>query len=130
MHQVKTLGQTIYLVDHSDKLPVSTTRQKTAFPPNYIHSLDSTHMLMTAIEMHRRNLTFAAVHDSYWTHPADVAAMNATLRSCFHDLYSEHLLENLLESFQMRYPHLSFPPIPDRGSLDISQVKHADYFFS
>lgn len=26
-----------------------TSKQATAFPPNYIHSLDSTHMMMTAL---------------------------------------------------------------------------------
>jgi len=130
MHSVRTMAQVIVLVDHSEKLPVSTQRQKTAFPPNFIHSLDSTHMLLTAIDMERRGLTFTAVHDSYWTHPADVPAMNDTLRSCFLDLYSEPVLENLLESFQMRFPHIHFPPIPERGQLDLSKVRHADYFFS
>lgn len=28
-------------------------RQRTAFPPNYIHSIDSTHMMMTALECSR-----------------------------------------------------------------------------
>ena len=26
----------------------------------------------TALEMDRRGLAFAAVHDSFWTHPADI----------------------------------------------------------
>ena len=45
---VKTLIQSVVLVDCSDKLPVSSSRQRSAFPPNFVHSLDSTHMLMTA----------------------------------------------------------------------------------
>lgn len=28
--------------------PIMKLRQRSAFPPNYIHSLDSTHMMMTA----------------------------------------------------------------------------------
>lgn len=28
-------------------------RQRSAFPPNYIHSIDSTHMMMTALECAR-----------------------------------------------------------------------------
>ena len=54
---MRTLAQTVVLVDHSDKLPVSVTKQKSAFPPNYVHSLDSTHMLMTANEMDHRGLS-------------------------------------------------------------------------
>ena len=129
-HAVKTLAQTVLLVDHSDKLPISVTRQKSAFPPNFVHSLDSTHMLMTALEMDHRGLAFTAVHDSYWTHAADVRTMNTTLRHCFLDLYQAPLLEQLLESFQLRYPDTDFPPLPPRGDLDITKVLDADYFFS
>ena len=46
--QIKTLMQNVILVDCNDKLPVSSSRQRSAFPPNFVHSLDSTHMLMTA----------------------------------------------------------------------------------
>ena len=33
----------------ADYLPVIKAKQRTAFPPNYIHSLDSAHMMLTAI---------------------------------------------------------------------------------
>lgn len=49
--QVRTLMQTVVLVDCNDKLPVSPQKQRSAFPPNFVHSLDSTHMLLTAIEL-------------------------------------------------------------------------------
>jgi DNA-directed RNA polymerase len=38
-------------------------KQRSAFPPNYIHSLDSTHMFYTALECNKAGLTFASVHD-------------------------------------------------------------------
>ena len=41
---VKTVMQKVTLADHNDELPVSAARQKSAFPPNYVHSLDSTHV--------------------------------------------------------------------------------------
>ena len=40
-------------------------------------------MLMTCQEMKRRNLTFASVHDSYWTHASDVVKMNQ-VTFCYH----------------------------------------------
>ncbi|UJR09606.1 hypothetical protein I4U23_013841 [Adineta vaga] len=43
-------------------------KQKNAFPPNYVHSLDSTHMMMTALQCARNGITFVSVHDSFWTH--------------------------------------------------------------
>jgi hypothetical protein len=55
---------------------VSRRKQKTAFPPNFVHSMDSTHMMMTCLKMKEHGLHFAAVHDSYWTHPGDIPIMS------------------------------------------------------
>ena len=76
-HTVKTVLQSMTLTVENDALPVSGQKQRSAFPPNYVHSLDSTHMIMTARKMRDRGLTFSAVHDSYWTHACDVDTMNA-----------------------------------------------------
>lgn len=50
---VATLLQRVILVTADDSLPILKSRQRTAFPPNYIHSLDSSHMLMTAVACKR-----------------------------------------------------------------------------
>ena len=44
---VVTLLQQVTLTNDSDVLPLHKTRQVSAFPPNYVHSLDSSHMLLT-----------------------------------------------------------------------------------
>jgi DNA-directed RNA polymerase len=46
--------------------------------------------------MPRAGLTFAAVHDSYWTHAADVDAMNECIREQFIALHSQPILDRLL----------------------------------
>ena len=46
---VKTALQSVQINDPYAKHNVHVMRQKSAFPPNFIHSLDSTHMLMTAL---------------------------------------------------------------------------------
>lgn len=78
--QVQTLLQGVHIREDFDKLPVAVKRQTTAFPPNFVHSLDSTHMMMTAIEMDKVGVPFAAVHDSYWVHAGNVDTMNDKLR--------------------------------------------------
>lgn len=128
-YTIITLFQHIILSNSGDSLPVHKTRQVSAFPPNYVHSLDSSHMLLTALEMDKRGLAFSAVHDSFWTHPCDIDEMNGVLRDCFVDLYSKPLLEELKESWELRYPDISFPDIPKRGTLDLNDVKKAPYFF-
>ena len=44
---VVTLLQNITLTNDSDKMPLHRQRQVSAFPPNYVHSLDSSHMILT-----------------------------------------------------------------------------------
>jgi hypothetical protein len=46
---VRTLLQRLVLVENNDDLPIMKQRQRTAFPPNFIHSIDSSHMMLTAI---------------------------------------------------------------------------------
>jgi len=126
---VSTLMQRVSIVKNTVELPVDARKQKTAFPPNYVHSLDSTHMLMTSVEMEKRGLTFAAVHDSYWTHASDVDEMNEILRETFVDLYSQPLLQTLRNDLKSRYPLIDFPPVPATGDLDLHKVKDSRYFF-
>ena len=64
MRTVTTVGSAIILAQQDDSRPVRATRQRMAFPPNYVHSLDSSHMYRTAIACKNKNLDFASVHDS------------------------------------------------------------------
>jgi DNA-directed RNA polymerase len=128
-HTIVTLLQSMVLTSKSDNLPIHKQRQVTAFPPNYVHSLDSCHMLLTALEMEKRGLTFSAVHDSFWTHACDVDEMNMVLRETFVELYDKPLLEELKRTWELRYPGVDFPDLPERGDLDLEEVKNATYFF-
>ena len=97
-------------------------------------------------------MAFAAVHDSFWTHPCDVdgkftpvvkgrnkahlnrllnfySEMNMVLREVFVDLYQKPLLAEVKESWEMRYPDVEFPEIPPTGDLDLNEVTKAPYFF-
>jgi DNA-directed RNA polymerase len=41
------------------KFQIAVQRQKATFPPNFVHSLDSSHMMMTAITCKEAGLQFA-----------------------------------------------------------------------
>ncbi|EEF28786.1 DNA-directed RNA polymerase 2B, chloroplast/mitochondrial precursor, putative [Ricinus communis] len=127
-HLIKTSLQVLTLQQETEKVMVK--RQRTAFPPNFVHSLDGSHMMMTAVTCKRAGLNFAGVHDSYWTHACDVDKMNRILREKFVELYETPVLENLLESFQQSFPTLSFPPLPERGDFDLQDVLKSPYFFN
>ncbi|KAK1551567.1 hypothetical protein Q3G72_000525 [Acer saccharum] len=127
-HLIKTSLQILALQRETDK--VMAKRQRTAFPPNFVHSLDGSHMMMTAVACKKAGLNFAGVHDSYWTHACDVDEMNRILREKFVELYEKPILENLLESFQKSFPNLNFPPLPERGDFDLREVLDSPYFFN
>ncbi|KAM7520608.1 hypothetical protein LguiB_019570 [Lonicera macranthoides] len=127
-HLVKTSLQVLTLQRETEKVMVK--RQRTAFPPNFVHSLDGSHMMMTAVACKGAGLNFAGVHDSYWTHACDVEKLNSILREKFVELYETPILENLLESFEKSFPTFHFPPLPDRGDLDLNDVLASPYFFN
>lgn len=125
---IKTSLQTLALRCESDKVMVK--RQQSAFPPNFVHSLDGSHMMMTALACKEAGMNFAGVHDSYWTHAANVEEMNRILREKFVELYSIPILENLLKSFETSFPELNFPPLPDRSDFELNEVLNSPYFFN
>ncbi|KAL1969645.1 hypothetical protein VTN77DRAFT_8198 [Rasamsonia byssochlamydoides] len=111
--RIQTSLQDLSIRDPSADAVVSKRKQLQAFPPNFIHSLDATHMMLSAIECNRRGLTFSAVHDSFWTHACDVDVMNAVLRDCFIRMHSDDIIKRLASEFRMRYRgHLFLAKIP------------------
>ncbi|CAG4960033.1 unnamed protein product [Parnassius apollo] len=126
-----------------------TMKQRNAFPPNFIHSLDSTHMMLTGLHCAAAGLAFVSVHDCYWTHPAAVDTMNKICREQFVALHSQPILEDLSKFLVKRY---SYPEseieegsvgsvnkkrvnsllekVPGKGDFDINSVLDSIYFFS
>lgn len=101
--QVTTNLQTVFISDPFSVNPVNARRQKAGFPPNFIHSLDASHMLLSAAACGEEGLDFASVHDSYWTHACDVDQMNLCLRDQFIKLHEVDLIERLKNEFDERY---------------------------
>ena len=126
---VVTLVQTVILEDSNDRLPVNVARQKSAFAPNFVHSLDSSHMMLTAMAVRDLGITFASVHDSFWTHAGDVDRMSHVLRESFVRLHSEPILQQLYDNFRKMHPLIEFPPVPPRGDLNLSEIMESKYFF-
>ncbi|KZV89471.1 DNA/RNA polymerase [Exidia glandulosa HHB12029] len=101
--QVITSLQTVFIADPNIPTEVDAKKQATAFPPNFIHSLDATHMMLTALECRANNLTFASVHDSYWTHASTIDHMSIIIRDTFIALHGSNVLERLYDEFKTRY---------------------------
>ncbi|KDE05915.1 hypothetical protein MVLG_03728 [Microbotryum lychnidis-dioicae p1A1 Lamole] len=100
--QVTTALQSVFISDPAIPAEVDSRAQATAFPPNFIHSLDATHMMMTALAS-KDKIAFASVHDSYWTHACSVDEMSVMLREAFIELHSQDILGKLRQEFLERY---------------------------
>ncbi|CAF0962023.1 unnamed protein product [Brachionus calyciflorus] len=142
------------LSKYSDPLSTNkpdSLKQRNAFPPNFIHSLDSCHMMLTSLYCERAGITFVSVHDCFWTHASSVDLMNKICREQFVALHSLPLLENLSKFFMDNY---KFTPseieeqrdedvqklmmafnnklesVPKKGEFDLNKVLESVYFFS
>jgi DNA-directed RNA polymerase len=100
---ISTCLQDLVLTNMERDDPVNRRKQLQAFPPNFIHSLDASHMMLSALECNAIGLTFAAVHDSFWTHAADVDDMNAVIRDSFIRIHQEDVIGRLKAEFEARY---------------------------
>jgi DNA-directed RNA polymerase len=100
---VSTVMQNISLMEPHRTDTISKRKQLQGFPPNFIHSLDATHMILSALKSDEAGLTFAAVHDSFWTHAADIDSMNLILRDMFIDIHKEDVIGRLAAEFDVRY---------------------------
>ena len=101
--RIDTNLQSITIMHRTDADPIHKVKQLQAFPPNFIHSLDATHMFLTALKCHEVGLTFAAIHDSFWTHAGDVKTMNRIIRDAFIRMHSEDIVGRLAAEFNARY---------------------------
>jgi DNA-directed RNA polymerase, mitochondrial len=100
---IKTILQYVHMRAPMNSVTVVKRKQMQGFPPNFIHSLDATHMMLSALKCNEVGLSFAAVHDCFWTHACDVPKMNAILRDAFVHMHSEDIITRLAEEFKERY---------------------------
>lgn len=117
----------------TDKL--DRRRQKTSIAPNFVHSYDAAHLMLTVCATERelgRPVSWAMVHDSFGTHAGDVQAMSVILRREFVRMYTGHSpLEELAESVRsaLKDPD-ACPPAPRLGTFDVAEVNEAEFFFA
>jgi DNA-directed RNA polymerase len=110
-------------------------KMKNAISPNFVHSLDAAHMLLT-VEAFRKATGntghLAMVHDSYACHASDAAVLADVLRKTFVDMYQDTdvLLDFANEVKAMLPEDVELPPIPPKGSLELDKVLESKYFFA
>ncbi len=129
-HDVRTILQRLKVNRRDQQCPVSVGRQVRGFAPNFVHSLDASHLMCTAIVCRDAGIHFAGVHDAGWSHAVDADRLGRIEREQFIQIHERPALETLAEDFRNRYPSCKLPDPPDCGHFDMSQVLEATYAFT
>lgn len=109
---------------------VDSRKQANAIAPNFIHSMDASHLQFTVCTASDRGIDhFAMIHDSYGTTVAQAGQLFSIIRECFVKMYTEH---DVLQEFANEMRHLvneDLPELPKKGDFDINEVLSSLYAF-
>lgn len=116
--------------DLTDKL-----RMGNGVAPNLVHSVDSAAMMKTVNIAHKNGIkNFCNVHDSFGTTAGDVEVLNQSLRQAFITMFTEHdILSEFRNDVMKQLPvelHAKLPEVPNKGDLDINQLRDSEFFFA
>ena len=121
--KLRSCGVTdVYVREYTDG--VRALPMQNAISPNFVHSMDASHLTKTALLMQSKGMQMLSIHDSFGTHPSDVDAMHECIREAFVDLYSD---ESLLAQFMLDAGVVGEAPM--LGNLDLNRVLSSEFFF-
>lgn len=122
-------GRRVEFKVYTDELDTSSHTK--GLSPNYIHSLDATHLIMTINALKEVSINdVITVHDSFATHANDVGKMSLVLREAFVNLHKHKVLEELTlffnEQFEVKQKKI---PYVDKNGFDLDSIMESKYFF-
>ncbi len=130
-HIIRGSGYSLTINERREDGPLDVDDQIDGFAANFVHSLDAAHMMRVALACQAEDIEFAAVHDCFWTHAADMERLNKILREEFIRLHKHPLLEVLHTELQKKYPGVvDLPTPPEVGGFDLNRVRDSSYFFA
>lgn len=97
--------------------------QRSGIAPNFVHSLDSTHLVMTTLDT--KLDAYAMIHDDYGTHAADTEKLYKQIPQSFFKLYNSF---DPLDDWANQVG-ADKSNMPKRGTYDINEIRSANYFF-
>lgn len=131
-YQMRFLHITKRFYDAEMTGAVDRRKQSQAIAPNFIHSMDASHLQVTVNRAAEAKISnFAMIHDSYGTSLAKAGLLFRLIRECFVEMYLTHdvltAFENDMVPFISSKQHL--PPQPTKGTFNIDQIKESLYAF-
>lgn len=108
-------------------------KQSSGIAPNFVHSLDSTHLMLTVARAPDIK-SWALIHDSFGTLPSRTQSLFMYVRVAFMELYStfdvmSHFREQILLQLDADVIE-QLPSLPSKGNLDLHAVLQSRYCFA
>lgn len=96
-----------------------------AVAPNFVHSLDASHMARVVLAAEAEGMEPVVIHDDFGVHAADTERFHEIIREQFIAMYQDNtILQDMADSIGYKVPP------PETGSLDLRDVLRSPYFFS
>lgn len=122
-------------LEQPDRAVMDTRKGLNAVAPNFIHSLDAAHLMLTINAASAEGIDdVAVIHDSFGTHAADTDRLSRILRETFVQMYETNPLaqfrDELLKQIDDSELRAEVPHLPTMGELDLKAVLNATYMFA
>lgn len=116
------------LVHYEEGDLLDTREMALSTPPNFVHSLDATHLRMAVVRALAIGIRhFAMVHDSFGVHARFMPRfLTGAVKPSFIAMYTDH---DPLAELRARCKFATLPP-PERGDLDLAGIDESEFFFS
>lgn len=131
--RVKTqlMGNT-FMTLKEDTNTYNIRKMKSASAPNFVHSMDASHLVKAVNAFKAEGInSIAVIHDSFGTHASQVDTLRTCLRNTFVDMYLEHdVLQDYKDHNEARLLTTFDVEVPDKMGLDLNLVRKSEYCFA
>lgn len=127
---VGRVGEQTFSARHFETIDVTNwSRTETAAPPNFVHSLDASHLIFSMKRASELGIDkLGVVHDAFGTTPTKTAAFAQVLREEFAKLYLWSPFDALRDA--LRRLGVEPPEPPEMGSLNAGDIARSEYLFA
>lgn len=131
--RVKTqlMGNT-FMSLKQDKKTYNVRKMRSSSAPNFIHSMDSSHLIKAVNAFKANGIdSIAVIHDSFGTHAACTDELRTLLTNSFVDMYLENdVLTDFKEHNELLLCQEIEVEIPTQGNLNLNVVRNSEYCFA
>lgn len=128
-------GSRVVLSLAQEQPQVDKRAQAQGISPNFVHSLDGTHLRLSVVRAYEEGIRhFALVHDSFGVHAADTPRFFQLLRETLVEMYTEvdvigSFRQEILDQLSPKQ-RVKLKETPARGKLELTSVLGSDFCFA